>query len=305
MNALLEELIALRHDIGGAWSWLRPGRKPARRGLGGFHSMVQPVGRGLEFVESRPYAPGDDARSIDWRVTARQGKPHTKLYAAERERSLWIVVDYTGSMAFGSRVRFKSVQAARMAAWLAWAGKAAGNRLGGLRVEEAGVTIAPPVAGDRGVLTWLEILSRPIPEPGGAATGVDQLADALTTLRPRLRTGDRLFVISDFYALDDPATGANLDAALVAVAERGELSLLRVTDPLESAPPERGDYPVRVDGATVWVDAGAPATRERWCSLFSGRSARLAALARQHAWSLAAVSTVDDLTVEMPRTGVV
>ena len=77
-------------------------------------------GRGMEFDEARLYQPGDDIRAIDWRVTARRGKTHTKIYREERERPVLISVDCRPSMAFASRGCFKSVQAAKMAALLAW-----------------------------------------------------------------------------------------------------------------------------------------------------------------------------------------
>jgi uncharacterized protein (DUF58 family) len=78
-------------------------------------------GRGVDYRESRIYQPGDDIRHMDWRVTARSGRPHTKLFEEERERSVLLIVDQNPSLHFGTRVRFKSVQLARAAALVAWA----------------------------------------------------------------------------------------------------------------------------------------------------------------------------------------
>src|SRR4249920_1083496 len=78
-------------------------------------------GRGVDYAESRGYQPGDDIRQMDWRVTARTGRPHTKMFEEERERSVLLVLNCNPSMRFGTRVRFKSVQAARTAALIAWA----------------------------------------------------------------------------------------------------------------------------------------------------------------------------------------
>ena len=89
-------------------------------------------GRGIDFAEVRAYQPGDDIRTIDWRVTARTGKAHTKLYAEERERPVIVMVDQRQTMFFGSRTMFKSTMAAHCAALLAWATLQRGDRLGGI-----------------------------------------------------------------------------------------------------------------------------------------------------------------------------
>jgi uncharacterized protein (DUF58 family) len=87
-------------------------------------------GRGLEFEEVRAYAPGDDVRNIDWRVTARTGRPHLKLYSEDRERSVLVCIDRNDSMRFGTRVTFKSIQAARAAALIGWAAVRDNDRIG-------------------------------------------------------------------------------------------------------------------------------------------------------------------------------
>ena len=92
--------------------------------VAGSHAAVHASrfrGRGVDYAESRVYQPGDDIRQMDWRVTARTGRPHTKLFTEERERSVLVVLNCNPSMRFGTRLRFKSVQAARAAALLAWA----------------------------------------------------------------------------------------------------------------------------------------------------------------------------------------
>src|SRR5690606_31158752 len=110
----LAELTALRA--------VAAARRPPRQGrLAGAGRAPSPVrGRGMEYAESREYAPGDEVRHIDWRVTARGGRPHTKMFQAERERLTLVVADTAPALYFGTRVRFKSVQAARAAAIAAW-----------------------------------------------------------------------------------------------------------------------------------------------------------------------------------------
>src|SRR5580704_9496252 len=123
----LDELIAMR---------LRAHRfaRPAVR-VGGIRSATHGSrfrGRGVDYVESRGYQPGDDIRQMDWRVTARTGRPHTKLFTEERERSVLVVLSCNPSLRFGTRVRFKSVQAARTAALIAWATALSGDRIGAI-----------------------------------------------------------------------------------------------------------------------------------------------------------------------------
>ena len=93
-------------------------------------------GRGMEFDEVRLYQPGDDIRTIDWRVTARSGKAHTKLFREERERSVILCVDFRRTMYFGTRGAYKSVAAAKAAALFAWSAEHQGDRLGGLLFSE-------------------------------------------------------------------------------------------------------------------------------------------------------------------------
>ena len=115
-------------------------------------------GRGMEFDEARPYQPGDDIRSIDWRVTARTGKTHTKLYREERERPVLLWVDYRRSMFFGTQNYFKSVLAAKTAALLAWSAAQHGDRLGGLIFSENIHQELRPQRGKAGTLHFIKKL---------------------------------------------------------------------------------------------------------------------------------------------------
>src|SRR5690606_33957533 len=141
----LAELVALRAAA--------QGRRPPRRGRHGVSGQApSPLrGRGMEYAESREYAIGDDARHIDWRLTARSGKPHTKLFQAERERLTLLVADTAPALYFGTRVRFKSVQAARAGAVAAWAAVRDGDRVAALRGSLSEPPV-PPAAGPRGAL---------------------------------------------------------------------------------------------------------------------------------------------------------
>ncbi len=183
----LTELVALR---GAA-----QGRRPPKRGRHGVsgHALSPMRGRGMEYAESREYAIGDDARHIDWRLTARSGKPHTKLFQAERERLTLIVADTAAPLYFGTRVRFKSVQAARAGAIAAWAAIRDGDRVAALRGSQKEPPI-PPAAGPRGALRVLDALVRWYAKPPEDDAG---LAIALDHAARLLRPGSRLVILAD------------------------------------------------------------------------------------------------------------
>src|SRR5690554_5148832 len=107
-------------------------------------------GRGMEFDEFRHYQAGDDIRAIDWRVTARTGTPHTKLFREERERPVFVVVDLSHSMQFGTQLLFKSVQACHLAAVVAWLTVARGDRIGAVIGSQAGHVEVKPQGRDHG-----------------------------------------------------------------------------------------------------------------------------------------------------------
>ena len=119
------ELIALRPRCN---ALCLPMHSPAASALAGaYRSRFR--GRGVDFLESRNYQPGDDIRNMDWRVTARTGKPHTKIFQEERERPVLIVLDAGPSLFFGTRRQLKSVAAGKMAAAIAWAAVRRGDRI--------------------------------------------------------------------------------------------------------------------------------------------------------------------------------
>ncbi|MDE2396282.1 MAG: DUF58 domain-containing protein [Burkholderiales bacterium] len=149
----LDELLALR---GAARGLDLHAHRPALARLAGGHRSAQ-RGRGLEFEEVRPYAVGDDARNIDWRVTARRGRVHTKLFREERERPVWLLADLHPGLFFGSRRQLQSALLVRAAALLAWAAAGGGDRLGAL---------LPGLPGDAAASR--SPVARALPAAGGA-----------------------------------------------------------------------------------------------------------------------------------------
>jgi len=228
VSTSLTSLLALA-DQGGRLGLDKGRRRAAQSGL----YLSRFKGRGMEFDEARPYQAGDDVRSIDWRVTARTGRTHTKTFREEREQPVFISVDYRPSMVFATRGVFKSVQAARLAALLAWSAKSRGDRVGGQIFSDHGCLELKPGHGKHAVLRFLNALVMPgytLKQPVG-------LSLALNRLVQHARPGSRVFVISDFRGLDDDA-----QQHLSRLSRHCEVVLIQVYDPLESHLPPRGLY---------------------------------------------------------------
>jgi uncharacterized protein (DUF58 family) len=248
----LAELVALRASA--------LGRRPPRRGRHGVagHALSPLRGRGMEYAESREYAIGDDARHIDWRLTARSGKPHTKLFQAERERLTLIVADTAPALYFGTRVRFKSVQAARAGAIAAWAAVRDGDRIAALR-GSVGEAPVPPAAGARGALRVLDALVRWYTQQPADDAGLEI---ALDHARRLLRPGSRLVLLAD------PASVAAVPAQRwPALSMHNEVIVLLLSDPLERDPP-RAALPFQSAEHRLELDLATAAQRQRWRNEF-------------------------------------
>lgn len=247
-------------------------------------------GRGMEYDESRPYLPGDDVRSLDWRVTARTGKTHTKCFREERERPVFVSVDARGSMFFGTRRRFKVVQAAQLAALAAWSALRRSDRVGGQIFTESTSLELKPAHGRTAVLRFLHKLAEltaptTTPNPG---TGLDQ---ALDRLARHARPGSLVLVLSDFRGL----TSAG-EASLRRLNRHCDVALLSILDPLERQLPERGRYRFG-DGQRDLTLVASRDLAAEYARRQAEREDRLASFAQQCGMRYVACLTLDD-----PRT---
>lgn len=227
----LRQLLALR--FGARKLSLFSRRLAASQLLGETRSHFR--GRGMEFEEVRLYQPGDDIRAIDWRVTARTGKPHTKLFREERERPVHLIVDQRSSMFFGSAKRFKSVLAAELGTLIAWAALDNSDRIGGQVIGDTREVDVRARRNRHAVLQlvhYVEEFNRALPGDSEPATS---LADALESCRRLTRPGTALFVISDFHDLDERA-----EKSLSLLGRHIDISLIQVLDPLEVSLPAMG-----------------------------------------------------------------
>ncbi|WP_371168870.1 DUF58 domain-containing protein [Aliiroseovarius sp. 2305UL8-7] len=244
-------------------------------------------GRGMEFAESRAYQPGDDVKSIDWRVTARTGLPHTKLFQEERERPVHILLDLRSMMQFGTRVRFKSHLAAEVAAMLSWVGHDGGDRVGGLILTRQGVLDFRAARTRKAVLRFLESVAEQTATDLEAGDEVS-LANGLRRLRKSCRPGTLAFVISDFNDLDD-----NAAKELRRLSGTAHVTNIQISDPLDAALPSQAG---RISDGDLALSLGSvtKAELQNYAAQFVARRSRLDRISRQNAMAIHHLQTSDD-----------
>ena len=222
--------------------------------------------QGMEYTESRPYSPGDDVRRIDWRVTARTGRAHTKLFRLERCNDLYCLVDQRPRMRFGTRGSFKSVAAAEIAALAGWAAAAGGDRFGALvaGARQASIRTGPA---EPAALALCAALAAAGAEGDGEDTPLESLAARAVAEAP---IGARLLVVSDFA--DDEAA---FEWAVNLLRARGALTLVWVFDPIEEQLPLPGRYPLTDGHEHLLLDTAVAGVRAAHGRDFAERRKRL------------------------------
>lgn len=197
--------------------------------------LARSKGRGMEFDEVRHYQVGDDIRAIDWRVTARTGKTHTKLFREEVERPVLIATDLTQTMNFGSQLLFKSVQAGHLAALLAWHAKERGDRVGGIVFNENKHQELKPRSRQAGVLHYLHTLkdTQTVDDKHELMQSAQAFQENCARLRQLAKPGSLVYLITDGYHLN-----SDIIHHLSQISQHCELVIALISDPLETSLPE-------------------------------------------------------------------
>ena len=243
-------------------------------------------GRGMDYLESRNYQPGDDIRNMDWRVTARTGQPHIKLFQEERQRPVLIMLDLNPGMFFASQGRFKSVIAAQAAAILAWAAASHGDRVGGLILNREHVE-QPPQGNKNGILSFLhQLAEHSNPEiyiRSSSAQSPDQQQQPATDFENGLkrlariaRPGSLVFILSDFYQLNEQSI-----QQLAQLQANCECVLVRILDALETTPPPANRYSVTNGRQQSVLNTADTRQAEQYRLWFSQHQAELDKVSRQ------------------------
>jgi uncharacterized protein (DUF58 family) len=248
-------------------------------------------GRGMEFDESRPYQPGDDPRSIDWRVTARSSQAYTKLFREERERPVLIAVDLRSTMHFATRGCFKSVNASRAAALIAWAAHHRGDRLGGLIFGDTMHRELKPRLGRRSALRFIHELAehRDWQPASGDEVMANPFLQAMSALRRVARPGSLVVVISDFQGFDRGA-----QSYLSSVARHSEVLAVFLNDPIERELPPPGRYRLVSADDEIAIDTRAAPARRDYEKAFNERLHELERFCQTYHVHLMPMSTDDD-----------
>lgn len=257
-------------------------------------------GQGMELHDARPYQPGDDIRHLDWRATARSGKPVSKLFVEERARALFLLIDRRPSMMFGTRRELKAATAARVAAILAFSALAEREPVSGVLLDEQGGRYFPPTRTLDGVLSLLlaAAAAPPLPRSGAPPLAPAALANALP--RP-LESGTTCCLISDFETV--LAGDADLSDLLPrqTAAQAAERVALRITDIAERRLPNAGVLRLAAPGggASVRVDTGDPELRRRYRAAMLERDRRLRDACRRYGVTLLEIHNDADLPAQL------
>lgn len=288
----LESLLALRFQVG---KHLQKTRKKTTAVTAG--SYASPIrGRGMDFSEVRLYQPGDDIRSIDWRVTARTGKPHTKLFTEERERPVFFVIDTGPSMQFGTKVAFKSVVAAKLAGILAWSAMSHGDRVGGILFSGKDHEEIKPNSSKRGILKffnklveWNKVNFESTIESSNIAESSD-FYDVAVRLKRVARPGSVVYVISDFNNIDHKS-----ELYFSLISKHCELIMINIYDAMEKFSPRSGNYVVTNGQQFEKLSIGDKKFSDAFESEFSKKEHDLKNFCMRSGIRFLSVCTTDDL----------
>jgi uncharacterized protein (DUF58 family) len=277
------ELIALKPRCN---ALALPMHRPAASALAGaYRSRFR--GRGVDFVESRAYFPGDDIRNMDWRVTARTGKPHTKIFQEERERPVFVIVDAGPSLFFGTRKRLKSVAAAHLAAAIAWAAVRRGDRIGAYLMAPGKHREVKPAGGRRGAMRVIQVLVEWL-NPAAISAAPEPLSDSLERVRHIVRPGSLLLIISDFFNLDEQC-----ERHLSRLRQHNDVIGCQVLDPAEQALPV-GRFPITDGENSAMLDTYRQLARRRFAKMSREHEQAPRRMFQRHQCGWLVLKTTDD-----------
>lgn len=269
---------------------LRDTNKKAFVGFGQAKSPFK--SKGLDFQEVRVYQPGDDIRQIDWRVTAKYGKPFTKLYTDEKERQVFLICDMRSGMKFASRGAFKSVWCARIAAMIAFLAQNRQDRLG-FGILTAQAFESGNLFGAKEILNGLLRRLSAVSDPNDLKEDTFSLTGALQKADPFIKSGSLIFILSDFSDWDQGA-----ENILGRWVQKSTCGLIHIYDPLEKTFP-KGFFPIS-DGKEIYaLNASDTRFLKAFNDLFEKREKALRASASRLNIGYAQVQTDEDALLKI------
>ena len=259
---------------------------------GKYHTAFK--GRGMSFAEVREYRLGDDVRDIDWNVTARSRKPHIKIYEEERELTMMLMVDVSGSRMFGTTDLLKKNIITELAAVLAFSAAQTGDKVGCIFFSDKVEKFIPPKKGRSHILMIIRELVGFVPESNG--TAISEAVRYLTGVNKKRCTA---FLLSDF--LNSKRDDELLSDALKIATSRHDIIALKVSDPREREMPDVGIVELQdaETGRKVWVDTSSKAVRDHYAASWAEREAKSTELLRHNRIDVADISTDSDYVAEL------
>ena len=250
---------------------------------GEYHTAF--IGRGMQFAEVREYMPGDDVRSIDWNVTARYSKPFIKVFEEEREMTLMLLVDVSGSDDFGTAEQTKREYLTEVAATIAFSAATNNDKIGGIFFSDKIEKYIPPQKGKKHILYIIrELLSF---QPTSRKTNIDFALKYFTNM---VKKRCSAFLISDF--IDD----SNYSDSLLIASKKHDLAALQIFDPREKELPDAGLIKMK-DAETnedMWVDTSSASTRRVYEQYVKERDELLAQSFAKSGVDYISIATTDD-----------
>ena len=272
IESSVEDLLRLRPDK--HISGFAPGGKVSTEQFGLNRSVFR--GRGMEFDESRIYQPGDDIRSIDWRVTARTGKVHSKLFQEEKQRNVFILLDCRSMMHFGSQVRFKSVTAAHIASILSWVAIDGGDCIGGCVIDQTKTHHFSATRNYSSMLRFLKCMSDATYTRNSQSENESGLYQSVRQLRRHAVYGALVFIISDFHDFSD-----DLEREMLMLSQHTNLTNIMVHDQLDRLLPTNDDFRISDGNKALSLRNLSKTNLDNYRNAFESRNCKLKSLARR------------------------
>ncbi|MBQ5700516.1 MAG: DUF58 domain-containing protein [Alistipes sp.] len=259
---------------------------------GKYHTAFK--GRGMSFSEVREYRLGDDVRDIDWNVTARSRTPHIKIYEEERELTMMLMVDVSGSRKFGSTEQTKQNVITEIAAVLAFSAAQTGDKVGCIFFSDKVEKFIPPKKGRSHILMIIRSLIEFTPDSEG--TALSEAVRYMTNVNKKRCT---TFILSDF--INPAGDMSQLEDALKIATSRHDLVAIRISDPRDKVLPNVGIIEMRdaESGEKVWVDSSSAAVRDYFAAQWEARNTEMETLLKHNRIDTAEVSTDADYVAEL------
>lgn len=288
----LKDLLRMEH-LSRGFSFLASKQK-VRSIMGGKHASKL-RGRGLDFEEVRNYVPGDDIRNIDWKVTARTQKTHSRVFSEEKEKPALILVDQSKSMFFGSEKRTKSVVAAQLAALAAFRVLKEGDRVGGIVFADNGVDIIYPKRDRKNILRFLErIVARNRELKDSKPVVFEQALKETLTKTKNIVTHDFLIlIISDFHRYSPEVV-----RFISRLAQHNDVLLAKIVDPMEREIPEATLVAGDAEKQLI-LDGEDKKIRQKYQSDFEDNFSKFQAQMKKHRVPLFLIDTIIDIDQQM------